>query len=292
LKKRIADILSRRSGHALEPGKKLSLATLGIAAAAVPLAIGLAHPARIRAQTAAPPRFEVASVKVSALPYLAVAPQRSGGRISWTTDLRYVLEYAYRLQIWRVTGPVPGSSSIYEFEVVTRPDATDDQVRLMFQTLLIERFKMTVHRETKEVEGYTLTVAKGGPKLQEAKDSEMPPLPEWSRAHTGDRANMEGHVVSTLEGPGIGNMAGRRVTMPQFSEALERVLQVAVVDETGLTGKYYFGFQYATATATPDVSLPDLFSAVKDLGLRLEKHKVPVEMLVVDHLEKTPTNND
>ena len=102
---------------------------------------------------------------------------------------------------------------------------------------------------------------------------------------------MEGHVVSTLSGPGIGNLTGRRVTMLQFSEALQRVLQVAVLDHTGLTGNYYFGLQYATGTATPEVTLPDLFSAVKELGLKLEKHRGPVEMLVVEHIEKTPTEN-
>jgi uncharacterized protein (TIGR03435 family) len=161
----------------------------------------------------------------------------------------------------------------------------------MFQSLLMDRFKMTVHRVTKEVDGFALTVAKGGIEMQEAKGDEMPPLPEWIRAGRDDRANMEGHVLSTLEGSGISNFTGRRVTMLQFSEALQRALQVAVLDETGLTGKYYFGFQFATGTATPEVTLPDLFTAVKALGLRLEKHKGPVEMLVVDHIEKIPTGN-
>jgi uncharacterized protein (TIGR03435 family) len=276
LKGRIRDILACRTGYSLGPGGKLLLAALGIAAVA---------------QAAAPLQFDAASVKVSSQPYLVILPDRSGGRIHWTTDLGYVLCYAYRLQPWRISGPVPGSSSIYQFDVVTSPDATDDQVRLMFQSLLAERFKMTVHRVTKEVEGLALTVGKGGPKMQEAKDSELPPLPEWIHAGPDDKAKMEGHVVSISTGPGIANLAGRRVSMLQLSEALQRVLQVAVLDETGLTGTYYFGFQYGTDTATPDVTLPDLFSAVKALGLKLEKHKGPVEMLIVDQIEKTPTGN-
>jgi bla regulator protein blaR1 len=291
LKDRIRDILAGRAGYGLGPGKKLLLATMGIAAVVVPLAIGLAQPFQMRAQTAAPLRFDVASVKVSSQQFLVIRPDRSGGRIRWTTDLGYVLGYAYRLQPWRISGPVPGSTSIYDFDVVTGADATDDQVRLMFQSLLADRFKMTVHRVTKDVEGFALTVGKGVPKMQEAKDSELPPLPEWIHAGPDDKAKMEGHVVSISTGPGIGNLAGRRVSMLQLSEALQRVLQVAVLDETGLTGSYYFGIQYATDTATPDVTLPDLFSAVKALGLKLEKHKGPVEMLVVDHIEKTPTEN-
>ena len=291
LKGRIRNIMTGRVGYRLEPGKKLLLAALAIGTVVIPLAIGLANPANIRAQTVAPLRFDVASVKVSSQPYLSIAPERIGGRIRWTTDLWYVLGYAYRLQPWRISGPVPGSSSIYQFDVVTSPDATDDQVRLMFQSLLIDRFKMAVHQETKEVEGYALSVGKGTLKMQEAKDGEMPPLPEWIRSNRGDAPKMEGHVVSTLSGPGIGNLTGRRVTMLQFSEALQRVLQVAVLDHTGLTGNYYFGLQYATGTATPEVTLPDLFSAVKELGLKLEKHRGPVEMLVVEHIEKTPTEN-
>jgi len=291
LKGRIRDILAGRTGYRLGPGKQLLLATMGVAAVAVPLAVGLAHPLQMGAQTAPPLRFDVASVKVSPQHFLAIKPDRSGGRIRWTTDLRYVLEYAYHMQIWRISGPVPGSTSIYDFDVVTSPDATDDQVRLMFQSLLMDRFKMVAHRVTNEVEGFAITVAKGGPKMQEAKDGELPPLPDWIHTGPGDRASMEGYVLSTLEGPGIANLTGRRVTMLQFSEALQRVLQVAVLDDTGLTGKYYFGFQYATDTAAPEVTLPDLFSAVKALGLKLEKHKGPVEMLVVDHIEKIPTEN-
>ena len=262
----------------LELARRLLLVVLGIAAL-------------MRAQTAAPPRFDVASVKVNNGPFLETRPQRSGGRIRWTTDLYYLIGYAYRLQPWRMSGPVPGSDHIYDVEATTDPNATDDQVRLMLQSLLIDRFKMAAHRETRDVDGYALTVAKNGPRMQPAKEGVIPPLPEWASQHSGDAAQMEGLVVTTLPAAGVHNLIGRRVTMLQLSEALERTLSTAVFDETGLTDKYYFGLQYAAGDSPTEVPLPDLFSAIKELGLKLEKHRGPVEMLVVDHIEKTPGEN-
>jgi uncharacterized protein (TIGR03435 family) len=160
------------------------------------LALVLAHPPAIGAQSGELPRFDVASVKVSDKPYLLIAPTRSGGRIQWTTDLPYVLGYAFHMQPWQISGPIPGSAPIFEFDLVTNAAATDDQVRLMFQSLLIDRFKMAFHRQTKEVDGYALTVAKGGPKMDEARDEKIPPLPESFRARSGDSAQMEGRVVA------------------------------------------------------------------------------------------------
>src|SRR5438874_4890438 len=160
----------------------------------------------------------------------------------------------------------------------------------MLQSLLIDRFKMVVHRVTKDVDGYALAVAKNGSKLQEAKEGEVPALPEWMRRHSEDPAKMEGLVVATGPARGAVAITGRRVTMLQFTEKLERLLGTAVLDQTGLAGKYYFALQYAKED-DPDVPQPNLFSAIKELGLRLEKHKGPVEMLVVDHFEKIPTEN-
>jgi len=237
------------------------------------------------------PRFEVASVKVSTKPYLAIAPTRSGGRIQWTTDLGYVLGYAFHMQPWQLSGPIPGSVSIFEFDVVTNTAATDDQVRLMFQSLLIDRFQMTFHRATKQVDGYALIVAKGGPRMDKAKDEKIPPLPDWFRAHSGDSAQMEGHAVATVPRAHAGDLVGRRVTMSQLSAALQRLVGSAVFDRTGLTGQYYFAIEYADDDAPPEVTLPNLFAALKELGLQVVKQTGAVETLVIDRIEKTPTGN-
>jgi uncharacterized protein (TIGR03435 family) len=78
--------------------------------------------------------------------------------------------------------------------------------------------------------------------------------------------------------------------MLQLTETLQRLLDLPVLDQTGLSGRYYFAFRYAT-DADPDIEYPNLFGALKELGLRLEKHKGPVDMLVVDHMEKIPREN-
>jgi uncharacterized protein (TIGR03435 family) len=290
---RVRHILSGRAGYRLGPGKKLLLAGLAVAAVAGPLAVGLAHPAKMRAQTAAPMRFEVASVKANDdATYIWISPERSGGRIRYTTQLAGLIGYAYHLEGWRIEGDIPGYRRIYDVDAKTDADATEDQVRLMFQSLLADRFKMVVHRVTKDVEGYALTVAKNGPKMPEAKDGDKPvALPEWWRGRSVEPAELEGEVLATIETPSVGAITGRRVTMLQFAEALQRVSREAVFDQTGLPGKYYFGFKFARPDHPDETDFPDLFSAVRELGIKLERHKGPVEMLVVDRIEKTPTEN-
>jgi len=251
----------------------------------------LMPPSTIRAQSRELPRFEVASVKVSDKPYLATAPTRSGGRIQWTTDMLYVLGYAFHMQPWQLSGAIPNKAPIYEFDLIADASATDDRVRLMFQSLLIDRFHMSFHRETKVVAGYALTVAKGGPKMQEAKDETMPPLPDWFRAASADAARMEGRVVAIVPKDYTVSLFGRRVTMKQLSESLQRHVGTAVFDRTGLTAKYYFAIEYAADDAPPEVTLPGLFAALKEIGIQAEKQTGPVEILVVDHIETVPTEN-
>jgi bla regulator protein blaR1 len=301
LQHRIESIMTARAAPQLRPGKKLLLTVFAIAAVAGPVALGMLHPSRTHAQTqpeprtAAPLSFDVTSVKPVEQPWLQIAPQRSGGRITWTTDLHYLVGYAYHLSDWRISGPLPGSDHIYAFDVTTSPEATEDQVRLMFQSLLADRFKMEARRVTKEVEGYALTVSKNGPKIKEAKPGEEPAaLPEWfqSPKRTVAAADLEGKIAATIQAPGVGAITGRRVSMLQLTEALQRVLRVAVVDQTNLSGKYYFAFEFAQENHPDDTVVPSLFSAIQEsLGLKLEKHKGPVEMLVVDRIEKTPTEN-
>ncbi len=264
-------------------------------ALAVTLAIGLMHPANAQAQgasqTAATPQFDVASVKIPAEQgAFSTRFKRSGGRIVWTTQLAYLLGYAYNMESWRISGEQVSFGAIYSIEAVTDPQATDDRLRAMFQALLIDRFKMVMHRVTKEAEGYALTVAKTGSKLQEAKDGEVPVLPEWMRRPSDDPAKLEGLVVATLPARGAGAITGRRVTMPQFTQKLQQLLSTIVLDQTGLTGKYYFALRYSTGD-DPEVPFQSLVSSMKDLGLRLDTYKGPVEMLVVDHIEKVPTGN-
>jgi uncharacterized protein (TIGR03435 family) len=242
-------------------------------------------------QAPASPSFDVASVKPSQQDLLMKVPQRTGGRFTWTTDLPYLIGYAYQLPLSRLAGPVPGTEYLFEVVATTDPGATEDQVRRMLQTLLAERFKLAVHRDSKVVDGYALKIGSRGPKIQEAKDGEAPPaMPPWMGKGVPE-ADLDGRVVALHLSAGVEAITGRRVTMAQLAVVLERDLGAFVTDETGLSAKYYLGFEFAQENHPPEVDLPTIFPALQDLGLKLEKRRGPVEVLVVDHVEKAPTEN-
>jgi uncharacterized protein (TIGR03435 family) len=254
-------------------------------------ALAVVFIAAAQTQSPATVSFEVASVKPSQQPWLQIAPQRSGGRFNWTTDLHYLIGYAYQLPLSRLAGQIPGSTSIFEVVATTDSGATDDQVRRMLQTLLAERFKLAVHREMKDADGYALRVGSRGVRIPEAKEGgSPPPMPAWMGKQVAE-ASLDGRVVATAPSAGVVAITGRRVTMTQLAAALERHAGAFVTDETGLTGKYYFDFEFAKEDHPPEVDLPTIFPALQDLGLKLEKRKGPVEVLVVDHVEKAPTEN-
>ena len=271
----------------LEGRKNLFLATLGIAAAAIPLSIGLTHPASMRAQSplaAAQTRFDAASVKVPAdQSILETRPRRTIGRFRWKTQLMYLLGYAYHMEWWRISEkPTSGSvslGSIYEIEATTGPDTTEDQERLMLQTLLIERFKMVSHREMKDaVQGYALTVTKDGPRMEAVKEEKASDDPTIS----------DGWVSAHGPSQGIIAIEGQRATMLQFTETLQRLLSASVLDQTGLAGKYNFEVQFERGDDPSDYTAA--VAAVRQLGLKLDKYKGPVEFLVIDHLDKLTEN--
>ncbi|HUJ21629.1 MAG TPA: M56 family metallopeptidase [Bryobacteraceae bacterium] len=276
LKQRIRQIMAGGAGARLTAGKKLLLAALAIAAVAGPLAIGLAHPPNMAGQTALPLKFDVASVKVSAGQILWARPKRSPGRIQWTTQGISLLAYAYGMEWWRVSDSAEFGSAIYDIEATTDPHATDAQMRLMMQSLLIDRFGLKAHRVTKEgIQGYALSVGKDGPKMELAKDV--------------DGADNEGSVASHFPGKNVVEMNGDHATMLQLCDHLQRLLNTSVLDRTGLTGKYNFTLQFVKDEDPQDYTA--VFGAMKQIGLKLEKYKGPVEFLVIDHISKTPTEN-
>ncbi|MGD0873337.1 MAG: TIGR03435 family protein [Bryobacteraceae bacterium] len=263
-----------------------------VAAMAAALCPALTSNAQPTPQNASAPAFEVASIKpLEKATWLQISPQRSGGRISWQANLYQMVLYAYHLPAWRVTG-LPQSDAIFQVDASTDAASTTEQIRQMLQSLLANRFKLAAHRETKELNGYNLTVSKSGLKLREAKLGDPPaPLPEWFAGKDALIPEIEGKAIATMEGKGITAVTGRGVTMADLANALQAPLGTFVANKTGLTGKYYFGIKFLRDDAPPDADAPTLAQAVQELGLRLEKEKGPVEILVIDHLEKMPTEN-
>ncbi len=147
---------------------------------------------------------------------------------------------------------------------------TQAQLLVMLQNLLIERFQMKFHREEKEIQGYALILAKGGPKFQEsAKDDTEPRLSTALKVPEGRLQTVNAH----------------KGTMIELAASVGFVVQQPVVDRTGLTGVYDFKLSFGGENG------PEIFSALPDqLGLKLEGTKVPVSYFVVDSA-KRPTAN-
>jgi uncharacterized protein (TIGR03435 family) len=223
-------------------------------------------------QTAPEPHFEVASVKAAGDEF-STRPQRAGGRIRWTTQLCYLVAYAYSLDFSRVSGPKCGAT--YSVEATFDPAATDDQVRLMIQSLLADRFKLRAHRVTTLADGYALVIGKGGPKIKE------PPAPE-----------PETYISATIPQAGVAAITARGVSMAKLAETLSRTLQTPVWDRTALAGNFYFAFRFSEMPrADVETDAPSLATALQEsLGLKLEKQKGPVETLVIDSVEEPTVN--
>ena len=265
---------------------RMAPVAIAIVAVALNAPFGRAQPAGAR------PAFDVASVKpVDTGGIIQARPARSGGRITWTTDLWYLISYAYNFPFSRISGTIPKYTYSYRVDALTGAASTDDQVRMMFRSLLTARFKLAAHVVSKEADGYALTIAKGGFKLAEAKDGDNPPpLPEWVVKDASTLAT-EGQVWSIGLKTGGVAVTGRRVSMKQFATILEGATGKMVWDQTGLPGAYYFAFRYAPDDSD-DFGVPTLGTALQEnLGLKLEKRRGQVEMLVVDHAEINPTEN-
>jgi uncharacterized protein (TIGR03435 family) len=220
------------------------------------------------AQTAPPPRFEVASVKPGGDTF-STKPQRAGGRIRWTTELCYLVGYAYRLDFSRVSYAHCGVT--YSLEATFDPASSEDQVRQMIQSLLTERFQMRAHRITTQTDGYGLVLAKDRLKVSESKAEDEAPA-----------------IWATTPDAGVIAITARRVSIAQLAELLHRNLDTPVWDRTGISGAYSFSFRFTQSpdsVANPDA--PSLATALRDaLGLKLEKQKGPVETLIIDAIRE------
>ena len=186
----------------------------------------------------------------------------------------------------------------------------------MLQNLLAERFKLTLHRGTKIVPLYELSVAKNGPKLTVSKGnsppgSSPPQLPLNTKIGVdkngfpilaegvGNASRiMNGHVFVTARGQPLSVVTNVLEQQGLGVDAVGLPI-MRVIDKTGLTGRYDFYFDFAQRQMEGAVPIdspsdrgPDVFSAVYDqLGLKLEPKKGPVEMLIIDHVDKVPTEN-
>jgi uncharacterized protein (TIGR03435 family) len=239
------------------------------------------------------PSFEVTSVKPNRNPPVSTTGARvislrlslNHGTLTFEQlSLRNLLLQAYDIQRNQITG-CPGWCDSDFFDVIGKaenPDATPDQVRLMLQTLLADRFRLAIRREKQEQSGYALTVGKNGPKLKAAA----------SDGTTGASASGYRRTFQRLPIAALVNFLANSARQP-------------VLDETGLKGLFDFTLDLtppaddplqATVRSVPVAPDPTngfsrLAEAVENqLGLKLESRKIPTEMLIIDHVEHPSEN--
>ena len=316
------------------------------------------------ASVASPPAktwtFDVASIK----PSIPIQQQAMSGKMHiglnidaarvdiGALSLADLIPIAYKVKSYQVSGP--SWLAVERFDIMAKmPEgATKDDVPVMLQALLADRFKLTFHHDNKEHAAYVLTVAKSGLKMKESAPDEVAPKadeapkdeptkaepakPEkgaMSMNVNGERMQIKtdgngGTVVSGGKGMGSMKMSmgpngtmhmeNPKVSMEQMIEMLSRFLDKPVVDETGLKGNYQIVLDLTmedlraaskaagvmippTAGPAGDSKLPSdaasppgsggIFGSVAAMGLKLEQRKAPIDILVIDHVEKMPTEN-
>jgi bla regulator protein blaR1 len=234
------------------------------------------------------PTFEVATIKPSDPDAQGRGFIVNGRKFSTlNTSLSMMMQWAYGVQAKQIVGG-PAWMDEDKFDVSAVPDGegqpSGPQWKMMLQKLLVERYKLTFHHDKRDLSVYALTVAKTGSKL--TKSESNGPLP------------------SLFFGPATGGiqLPGRNATMVEFANVMQSsVLDRPVVDQTGIEGRYDFVLKWAPddsqfgghppgATQT-DSPLPNLSTAIQEqLGLKLDVVKAPVDVMVIDHVEK-PSGN-
>jgi uncharacterized protein (TIGR03435 family) len=281
------------------------------------IVVGIAY-----GQASASEKFEVASVKLAGPPALGQGTEARGGpgtsdpgQISYT---RMFLSRVFRIAFgmsweFELSGPGWLDTERYTISAKIPTGTTKEQFRLMLQDLLIQRFGLRFHRDQKIVPAYDLVVVSGGPKFKESgpQTSALPPGPLQSGTPVLDKDGFPvlpdgvNYQDSFKNGR---NHFSARLTVAQLAGRLERETGRPVRDRTGLQGTYDLKLDYSVeglggqrwvaraqqgldADARNDGG-PTLFNALqRQLGLKLEDRKKPFDVIVIDHLEKVPTEN-
>jgi uncharacterized protein (TIGR03435 family) len=265
----------------------------------------------IQAQT---PKFEVASIKRNpACPTPNKAVPTPGRVMLECSTLQMLIQAAYGMfangttrdaRLLEVSG-APGWVQTEFYDVSAKAEGNpriEQMIGPMMQALLEERFKLKLHRATKEAAVYDLTVAKGGPKLEKMKEGScvVQDLNHMPKPAPGETPPVYcGSQTLQRKGP-LMVMIAHGMTMDGFAaERLPRMAGRPVVDKTGLAGRFDFQLEWALDNPelsgrggdAPESAGPTIFAALQQqLGLKLEPAKGSVDILVVDHVEK-PTEN-
>jgi uncharacterized protein (TIGR03435 family) len=233
------------------------------------------------AASAQTPAFEVASVKPNQMSkmggegsrreHINISPDTLSMR---NVSLSDCIQWAYDVTQYQIQGP--GWLNADRFDVVAKAakPAKEDEIKPMLQSLLADRFQLALHREEKVVQAYVLTVGKNGSKMHQSEGEGEP-------------------GVTPIRGKEV--VGAQRVPIELMIRLLSQAMRAPVIDQTGLKGKFDFTLDltgYITKNMQPEDGISAAFTILQEqLGLKLESKKMPVEMLIVDRVERVPTEN-
>ncbi|PYU53946.1 MAG: hypothetical protein DMG55_33140 [Acidobacteria bacterium] len=327
LEKRIVRIMTEGVARRLNFSRKLLLSLGGLVVVVLPVVFGLVNGTASRAGSQPQTKganatvYEVASIKPNKSDNgLFKMMFEQNGFSATSVTMLMLIRTAYGVNDNQILG-APNWLNSEKYDIEARMDSavadglrklSEDQRnverRHMLQALLADRFKLTLHRETKQLGGYVLVIAKNGPKLKEAKPGDTYPN-GFQGADGGSGAGM--FKLGRFH-RGRGELIGQGLPIAKLVRLLsENILNRGVLNNTGLTGSYDFTLQWTIAdesqgpmfkgaeddqqgtgsTTPPDSSGPSLFTAIQEqLGLKLESQKGPGQVLVIDHVEEPSEN--
>jgi uncharacterized protein (TIGR03435 family) len=268
------------------------------------------------AQSDLHPAFEVASIKrgasaVGPMHPVSVSYKPGGRMIAVNAPLRLLIQFAYAVHDSPHSQPLraaqvmggPAWIDTEGYNIEAKPEANTDQKHawLMLQTLLADRFRLTLHRETRDLPVYDLTARNSGIKLPPAKEANCVSFQPGMTPRSIPGSVDCGYAPLLLSSTAL-RLNGRKLHMADLVRELALTLGRPVMDKTGFTGEFDLNLNYTDEAlakspddpagngppAEPNLSI--VFTAMQQLGLKLEPAKGPVEVLVVDHAER-PTAN-
>src|SRR5882724_1380896 len=270
----------RSDAYNLSLGGRTLLLTVGSLVLLAPTATGFFHPSPVRPQSPATsplPIFDVASIKPSKNPEGSStwdsSPEAGSMRMQ-NQSLRALIRIAYGVRDDQISGgPKWLDSDRYNIDAKAVGAAKDPQLLLMLRSLLVDRFKLLIHKDSRPFSGFSLVVGKGGLKIKSVQPGQ------------NNQLNTRG-----------GHMLAKGVSMAKLAQTLAILTGYPVADETHVSDVFDFNLDWAPdssrLTVDDQAALVDqstgesLFSALQyQLGLKLEARKIPTEFVVIDHAE-------
>jgi uncharacterized protein (TIGR03435 family) len=236
------------------------------------------------------------SIKIPQFDVISVKPSKDNGtRVQFTADGMRGTAVTTQFLLFEGFGGInqnqvvgePSWSTVDGFDIEAKVAAVDlptmarmtfEQRRTMFQQILADRFQLVAHHEMRELPVYQLVIGKNGSRLKESAPD--------------DPASVTPRRKGIMFGPGPGRLTATDGSLSMVIAPLSRQFGRIIVDKTGLTGRYDFTLEWTPDGVAPsDQSGPDIFTAIQEqLGLKLESTKGPVDVIVIDHIEKPSAN--